>query len=54
MTHTQYCPFCLREYGRKKLLFQYEDGTKGKFGIRCRGCKNIIRVEIGEEPVSRK
>ena len=46
-----YCPVC-EGHGRKKLLFQIEEKAQGKINIKCRGCKEIIRIDL-EEPLSR-
>lgn len=40
-----YCPYCMKQ-GRDKLLFQTDSKTNGTIIIKCRGCRNLIKVEI--------
>ena len=40
-----YCPYC-RKYGRDKLLFQADKTTTGKVIIKCRGCRNLVTIEL--------
>jgi len=41
-----YCPICEERYGRKKLLFQKDDKTSGTIIIRCRGCKEDVKLAL--------
>lgn len=42
-----YCPICLK-YGRHKLLFQKQPTAKGIIHIKCRGCKETIKIDLDE------
>ena len=47
-----YCPIC-KKYGKDKLLLQGQD-LDGIIIIKCRGCKNLIRLKLNREPLSRE
>lgn len=49
-----YCPNCIERYGRSKLLFKCSPDSKGIVNIICRGCKNVMKIELGKEPMSRE
>lgn len=49
-----YCPNCIERYGRKKLLFRRSPDSNGAVSIMCRGCKDIIKIQLEREPMSRK
>ena len=40
-----YCPYC-RNQGRDKLLFQVDINTNGTVIIKCRGCKNLVKIDL--------
>ena len=40
-----FCPYC-RNQGRDKLLFQADSKTNGTIIIKCRGCRNLIKIEL--------
>ena len=44
-TQKIYCPHC-KKYGRDKLLFQVNKVTTGKVIIKCRGCRNLVTIEL--------
>lgn len=48
-----YCPVCKARANREKLLFKKTPGTSGTILINCRGCKEVIKIELGKEPLSR-
>ena len=43
--HKIYCPYCMKQ-GRDKLLFQVDKATTGTVIIKCRGCRNLIKIEL--------
>lgn len=49
-----YCPNCIKRYGRKKLLFQRSPDSKGTVSIMCRGCKDVMKIQLEKEPMSRE
>jgi hypothetical protein len=46
-----FCPVCLVERGKKKLLFKRFPETSGQIAAFCKGCKKEILVDL--EPMSR-
>lgn len=48
-----YCPVCKARANREKLLFRKSPGAKGIIEINCRGCKEVIKIELDKEPLSR-
>lgn len=40
-----FCPYC-RSLGRDKLLFQVDSNTNGTVIIKCRGCKNLVKIDL--------
>ena len=40
-----YCPHCLSAFGKEKLLFE-SIGATGDIRIKCKGCKNLIRINL--------
>ncbi len=52
-TENVYCPVCKARANREKLLFKKAPGTSGTIYINCRGCKEVIKIELSKEPLSR-
>lgn len=52
-TENVYCPVCKARANREKLLFKKAPGSSGTIYINCRGCKEVIKIELSKEPLSR-
>lgn len=52
-TENVYCPVCKARANREKLLFKKTPKTSGTIYINCRGCREVIKIELGKEPLSR-
>lgn len=48
-----YCPICKARAGKDKLLFKKTPQASGEIYIQCRGCKEQVKIELSQEPVSR-
>lgn len=48
-----YCPVCRERAGKNKLLFKKAPQASGVIYIQCRGCKEQVKIELSQEPVSR-
>ena len=44
-----YCPNCMEQHWRKKLLFKCTPDSKGTIVTKCRGCRQEVKIELEEE-----
>lgn len=50
-TENVYCPVCKARANREKLLFKKAPGASGTIFINCRGCKEVIKIELSKREI---